>query len=116
MNFDRKGWVIMEEGVPMLSLLGLNHLAGTEYVAKVTTTIGTVETRLLGKIVTTKHGELWADTTTGSLYREDGQCKSGMLNIVGTPKKTGRKIPKKDKREREAVARFSKSQYAGGFQ
>ena len=46
----------------------------------------------------------WADTTTGSLYRE-GQCLSGMLRFNGKPKPTGRTVPNWNKRQKEGDLR-----------
>lgn len=51
-----------------------------------------------------KNLELWADTITGTLYRENGIGLSSAVRFESKPKSTGRNVPDKKQRAAEIVS------------
>jgi len=90
-----KKWFDHESGVKLIPSTIMDQLTGAnEYTVKVRSKIGDF-TRPVCEVncLTPEEPDTkaWADVMTGSLY-VDGQCLSGALNFVGTPKATGKKV------------------------
>lgn len=103
----QRWWLDPESEVPVLTARGLDMLSdGKEYVADVETPIGHVQRHLcrVHCLHTSRPFDALADVITGSLY-VGGRCLSGPLRIVGTPRKTGRKVPSMRARNNNAKAR-----------
>lgn len=106
-----KAWRDEESGIPMIRGYDMEKMTGAdEYRADVRGHKFATE-RLVCKVTLKGYDEpdktAWADTTTGSLYRMDGQCESGGLRIHGKPVLSGRKVPSRTKRLYEAEQRAS---------
>ena len=99
-------WFDPESGVKYVQSKVISSMAGyAEYSVTVSNdrnayTRFVIPVRCNGKVPF----DAWADTTTGSLYR-DGRCLSGPLWMLGQPVKTGRNVPGLDMRKREGQAR-----------
>ena len=112
-------WFDPEMQVALIASVKLNQLTGPEYVVKVRSDIGDFDRfvckvhcmEIKAKRVTRPAFDGWADTTTGSLYK-DGKCLSGALEFVSEPKMTGRNVPNTQRRNAEAYSRANMVRYA----
>lgn len=99
-------WFDPESGVKYVQSKVIISMAGYPEYSVTVANQRNAYTRFVIPVVCNGNGGFdgWADTTTGSLYR-DGKCLSGPLWFIGAPKKTGRNVPGLDMRQREGQAR-----------
>ena len=105
-TLKRGHWYDAETGVRYVGQKVISTMAGYPEYAVTVANDRNAYTRFVIPVICNGNGGFdgWADTTTGSLYR-DGRCLSGPLWMLGQPIKTGRNVPGLDMRQREGQAR-----------